>query len=140
MTEKELKKLSRAELPELLLMQTRISEQLQKQLDAAQAELRERQLQIRQSGNLAQAVLKINGVMEAAQAAADQYLENIARMEQETRLRCEQLLAQTTAEAGQPEAAVPPETTADDAGSQQALYSELSQLLTETDDPPGENP
>lgn len=34
----------------------------------------------------------MNGVMEAAQAAAQQYLDNIAAMEQETRHKCDMML------------------------------------------------
>jgi len=101
MTEKELKKLNRAELLELLLVQTRETERLQKQLDKALEEVSSRQLKVREAGNLAQAALAVNGVMEAAQAAAGQYLENIARMEAETKQRCEDILAQARAEAEQ---------------------------------------
>ena len=45
-------------------------------------------MQVAEAGNLAEAVLAVNGVMEAAQAAAQQYLDNIAAMEQETRHKC----------------------------------------------------
>lgn len=92
MTDKELRKLSRAELLELLLIQTRETERLRAQLQEAEAALADRQLRIAQAGNLAKAVLDINGVLEAAQAAADQYLENMAAMEIETKSRCEQML------------------------------------------------
>lgn len=101
MTEKELKKLNRAELLELLLVQTREAERLQERLEKAEAELASRHLRVLEAGNLAQAVLAVNGVMEAAQAAAQQYLENIARMEEETKLRCENMLAQARVEAEQ---------------------------------------
>lgn len=93
MTEKELRKLSRAELLELLLIQAKEAEQLRKRLERAEEKLCDRQLQVLEAGNLAQAALAINGVMEAAQAAADQYLANIARMEQEMKLKCQKLLA-----------------------------------------------
>ena len=49
MTEKELKKLSRAEILELLLLQTRESELLQMKLEAAHAQLDSRQLQLREA-------------------------------------------------------------------------------------------
>lgn len=92
MTDKELKRLSRAELLELLLEQTKKVERLQKKLEEAEAALEDRRLRINNAGNLAQAVLEINGVMEAAQAAAAQYLENMAAMEAETKARCERML------------------------------------------------
>lgn len=99
MTEKELKRLSRAELLELLMIQTRETERLQKKLEQAEKELSDRNLRMKEAGNIAQAALEINGVMEAAQAAAQQYLDNIVRMEQETAQRCEKMLRYARQEA-----------------------------------------
>lgn len=99
MTDKELKRLSRAELLELLLMQTRESEHLKMQLEEAKRELADREIRIREAGNLADATLAVNGVLESAQKAAQQYLDNIARMEQETKLRCQQMLLDASGEA-----------------------------------------
>ena len=99
MTEKEMKRLSRAELLELLLIQTRETERLKVKLEAARQQLANREIQIRESGSLAEAVLVVNGVVDAAQAAATQYLENIARMEAETQERCRRMLDEAKAEA-----------------------------------------
>ena len=96
---KELKRLNRAELLELLLTQTRETERLQKELEETKARLNDRNLRIQETGDLAQAVLSLNGVMEAAQAAANQYLENIQAMERETREKCQLLLRQAREEA-----------------------------------------
>lgn len=100
MTEKELKRLSRSELLELLLIQTKETERLTKKLAQTEKKLADRQLQLEKAGDIAQAALAINGVMEAAQEAARQYLDNIARMEQETKEHCEEMLrsARQTAE------------------------------------------
>lgn len=80
MTGKELKRLSRAELLELLLQQSREVERLQKKLDRAEKQLQSRQIMIEEAGNIAEAALRINEVFEAAQQAADQYLENVKRL------------------------------------------------------------
>lgn len=80
MTDKELKKLSRADLLEMLLAQTKENEQLKEQITQLQKQLHERQIMIDQSGSIAEAALKLNGIFEAAQNAADQYLENIRRL------------------------------------------------------------
>lgn len=88
MNKKELRKLRRSELLELLLLQTREMEYLQEKLDQAEAELAERRIKMEKIGNLADAVMEINGVVAAAQAAANQYIENIMAMEEETRIRC----------------------------------------------------
>ena len=87
MTEKELRKLGRAELLELLLEQAREFEALEQRLNAAEAALQSRQLQLETCGSIAEASLKLNGVFEAAQKAADkgqeQYQQNVERLCQE---------------------------------------------------------
>lgn len=77
MTEKELRKLGRAELLELLLEQAREFEALEQRLNAAEAALQSRQLQLETCGSIAEASLKLNGVFEAAQKAAEQYQQNV---------------------------------------------------------------
>ena len=101
MTEKELKKLSRSDLLELLFVQTRENELLKQKLQEAEKALEERQLRLVAVGTLAEAMLEVNHVMEAAQAAADQYLENIAAMEEEAKARCEAMLLAAREEARQ---------------------------------------
>lgn len=84
MTDKELRKLKRSELLELLLAQEKEIAALQKKLDKANKKLESREIAIQESGSLAEAALKLNFVFEAAQAAADMYVENIrSRKEQE---------------------------------------------------------
>ena len=80
MTDRELKKLSRAELLELLLQETQENERLRKQLDKAQTLMESKIIRIENAGSIAEAALALNGVFEAAQKAADQYLENVRRM------------------------------------------------------------
>ena len=77
MTERELKKLSRAELLELLLEESRENERLRAQLQKACEALGSREIQIENAGSIAEAALRLNGVFEATQRAADQYLENL---------------------------------------------------------------
>lgn len=76
---KELKKLSRAELLEMLLELSRENGSLRTENDALRERLSEKELKISESGSIAEAALKLNEVFEAAQAAADQYLLNIKR-------------------------------------------------------------
>lgn len=80
MTDKELKKLSRAELLEMLLEQTRRVEDLEAELELKNKELADKRLIIEKSGNIAEAALSLNGVFEAAQRACEQYLYNIEQM------------------------------------------------------------
>lgn len=101
LTRKELKKLSRAELLELLLTQIKENERLRSELLEADQLLRDRHIKIDQAGDLATAVLAVNGVIEAAQAAAQQYLENIADMERNARSTCKRMIIKAEMEAAQ---------------------------------------
>lgn len=101
MTQKELKRLSRSELLELLLIQTRENERLLKQLTEAEERITQREMKMEKAGDLAHAVLEVNGVMAAAQAAAQQYLDNIAVMEKKTQERCQAMLEEARREAEQ---------------------------------------
>lgn len=84
MTDKELQKLSRIDLLELLLEKSKENEKLQEELEQVKAKLAEREIKIEKAGSIAEAALALNGVFEAAQAAADQYLENLRRISEET--------------------------------------------------------
>lgn len=99
MTEKELRKLSRVDLLELLLTQTRETERMKQKVHELEEKLEQRQFRLAEVGSLAEAMLEVNNVVAAAQAAADQYLENIAAMEAETRQRCEEMLQAAAEEA-----------------------------------------
>lgn len=99
MADKDLKRLSRTELLELLLQQTRERERLEQKLEEVRRQLADRQIRLEKAGDIAHATMEINGVMAAAQAAARQYLENMERLERQTRQRCEQMLRQARQEA-----------------------------------------
>lgn len=73
----ELKDLSRAELLELLAAEAEENERLRAELEEARAQLKERRILIAESGSIAEAALALNGVFQAAQDAADQYLANV---------------------------------------------------------------
>ena len=77
MTEKELLKLKKSELLEIMLAQSKEIDKLRAQLAKAKAQLAERNIAIKESGSIAEASLKLNKVFEEAQKAADQYVENV---------------------------------------------------------------
>lgn len=83
MTAKELQRLNRHELLEMLIAQTEKIEHLQHQLEAAESELHSKRITIENAGSIAEASLQLNGVFEAAQNAAEEYLENIKRMSEQ---------------------------------------------------------
>jgi hypothetical protein len=77
MTEKELLKLKKSELLEIMLAQSKEIDSLREQLADVKAQLADRQIAISESGSIAEASLKISKIFEEAQKAADQYVENI---------------------------------------------------------------
>lgn len=116
MASKELKRLSRSELLEMLISQTEENEQLREQVANLQHSLNERRIFIEKAGSIAEASLAINKVFQAAEAAAQDYLSNIrvlserqdkitkrnvetqesiSRMVDETQTRCRQLESDT---------------------------------------------
>lgn len=105
MTTKELKRLSRMELLQLLLIQTQEVERLKTDNASLKEQLECRTIQVAEAGNIAEASMKINGVMESAQKAAQQYLDNLHHlsetaqhnfhtMEEKTRQKCQEMEAQ----------------------------------------------
>ncbi len=106
MTDKELRKLKRADLLELLIDQDKQMEALKAKLAEAESSLAERSIMIEKAGSIAEASVALNGVFAAAQSAAVQYLENIkeqkkqqeekcAQMEEESRRQAEELMKET---------------------------------------------
>ena len=77
MTDKELKKLSKADLLSLLLTQSKEMDRLKEELAEARKQLEDRSILLEKSGSLADASLAIFHVLEDAQKAADLYLENV---------------------------------------------------------------
>ena len=106
MMEKDLKKLSRADLLEMLIEQSTEVQALRERLAAAESALQKKELTIERAGSIAEASLQLNGIFEAAQAACEQYTENIrllsqrqndvcAQMERDARERTSALLSET---------------------------------------------
>lgn len=106
MTDKELRRLSRANLLEMLSAQMEENERLKAELEQTKEALADRNLEMEQSGSLAEAALRLNGVFRAADEAAQQYLSSIQRMnsQQESRLQQIEAEAQQRATAVKQEA------------------------------------
>ena len=101
MTDKELKRLSRAELLEMLIEKSREIEALREQLDDALAQLNDRALRIENAGTMAEAALLVNGVLDAAQHAGAQYQENMRLRQSQMEEECARIEAESREEAGQ---------------------------------------
>ncbi len=83
MTDKELRKLTRSELLELLIAQTEKNDTLNAELEEARRQLKNKKVVCEKAGTLAEASLQLSGVFKAAEDAASIYLENIERMSAE---------------------------------------------------------
>lgn len=79
----KLKRMSRKDLLELLVLQSKKIDKLTNELKETKELLLSKEIVIKESGSIAEASLKLNKIFEDAQLAADQYLENIKRIEQE---------------------------------------------------------
>ena len=86
MTDKEVKRMSRAELLQMLITQVEENQSLQTRLEAAETQLKDRSLAVSETGTMAEAALSLNGVFQAADAAAQQYLDNIRQMQERQEL------------------------------------------------------
>ena len=106
MTDKELKRLKRVDLLELLVAQTRENDRLKRELEEALGRLEERDLVLEEAGSIAEAAMRVNRVYQVAQAAVDQYIVSIQRlgaqrragwekMERETAEKCRQMEIET---------------------------------------------
>lgn len=80
MTDNSLKKLNRIELLEILVAQSRQIEELEQENARLKEQLQSRKIEMENVGSLADAAVQISRVLEAAQNAAELYLENIRRM------------------------------------------------------------
>ena len=104
-TEKELKRLNRYQLLELLIMQTTRADQLQAELEEARKELESREIEMENIGSIAEASVQVGGLLEAAQNTADIYLKavkkRIVTMKQEAEAEAEAILVNARQEAQQ---------------------------------------
>lgn len=99
MTDSELKKLSRKELLEMLISQSKELQSLQEKLTAAEAALQKKEIIINEAGSIAEAALQLSGIFDAAQEACQQYTDNIIQLSQRQEEICAQREADSQARA-----------------------------------------
>lgn len=99
MNSNDLKKLSKIQLLELLLEKSKENEELREQLNLKSKQLESKQLMLNEAGSIANAALKLNGVFEAAEAAAAQYLNNIKQLSERQNEVCARIEAEARKKA-----------------------------------------
>ena len=80
MTETELKKMSRGELLQMLILQSDENTALKNKVEELEKQAQKREILIGESGTIAEAALKLSGIFEAADRAVGEYQENIRRL------------------------------------------------------------
>jgi hypothetical protein len=88
MTDKELRKLSRLELLEILVAQSKQMEELQTELAIAQERLSTRELKINKAGSIAEAVISLSDVLESAEAAGRMYVDELEKLYEREKMIC----------------------------------------------------
>lgn len=93
LSDKELQRLKRVDLLELLLEQSKENEALKQALKEKDSEMKQlqkkledRKIMIEEAGTIAEASFQLNGVLEAAENAAKQYLDNLREMHDRERI------------------------------------------------------
>ena len=77
MTDKEFKRLKRNDLIYIIYEYQKKQEELTKEIEELQRKLSEKELKISSAGSLAEVAAKLNGLFEAAQQTADDYISQL---------------------------------------------------------------
>ena len=99
MTDKEFKRLSRAQLIDIIYQLQLQMDKLAEQNRELERELEDKRLRLSNAGNIAEAALKINDCFNSAQRAAEQYLNEIKVMREETEVQQKKILVEARARA-----------------------------------------
>ena len=99
MTDKEFKRLSRAQLIEIIYQLQLQIDKLDEEKQELESKLEDKRLRLQSAGNIAEAALEINDCFRSAQNAAEQYLNEIKAIREETEAERQRILAQAQAEA-----------------------------------------
>ena len=99
MTDKEFKRLSRAQLIDIIYQFQLQIDKLTEQNKELERKLADKRLRLRNAGNIADAALEINDCFRSAQTAAEQYLNEIKAVREETEAERQRIRAQAQAAA-----------------------------------------
>ena len=99
MTDKEFKRLSRSQLIDIIYQLQLHIDELTEQNNSLEKALEDKRIRLNNAGNIAEAALEINDCFRNAQNAAEQYLNEIKAMREETEKECKRVLEAAQAEA-----------------------------------------
>jgi hypothetical protein len=108
MTSRELRRLNRKDLLQMLIEQSQEVQSLRKKLAEAETALANKTIAINQAGSIAEASLQLSGIFQAAQDACQLYLDNVnqscqrqADMERDTEVKCAEMLREAKEQSQQ---------------------------------------
>ena len=101
MTDKEFKRLTRSQLIEIIYQFQLQVDTLTEQNQELKRKLTDKRLRLRKAGNIADAALEINNCFRSAQNAAEQYLNEIKTICEETKVERQKILEEAQAEAAE---------------------------------------
>lgn len=99
MTDKEFKRLGRAQLIDVIYQLQLQIDNLNEEKHKLESKLADKRFRLSNVGSIAEAALEINDCFCNAQKAADQYLNEIKTIREETELQRKRILAQAQATA-----------------------------------------
>ena len=88
MVNKELKRLSRRELVDIIYQLKKNEQELQEQICSLKSELDDKRIRISKAGSIAEAAMSMTDVFSTAQMTAELYLREISNMKDDTEREC----------------------------------------------------
>ena len=101
MVSKELKKLSRRELIDIIYQLKKNEQQTQEQLAALEEALQDKRIRLSVAGSIAEAAADITQVFATAQRTADLYLHEIAAMKEDAEKECAAMIEEARKQAAE---------------------------------------
>ena len=99
MVSKELKRLSRRELVDIIYQMKKNEQQMQEEISALRAALEDKRIRLSEAGSVAEAAANITQVLSAAQETADLYLREIACMKEQAKEECDKMIREASRKA-----------------------------------------
>ena len=92
MNNKDLKKLSRRELVDIIYLLKKSEQEKQDQIISLEEALQEKRIRISAAGSIAEAAVNITNVFSVAQTTADLYLHEISCMKEDALAECQKII------------------------------------------------
>ena len=96
---KELKKLSRRELVDIIYLLKKNEQENREKIEALEKALQDKRIRISVAGSIAEAAADITHIFSTAQRTADLYLHEIASMKEDTEKECARMLEEARKQA-----------------------------------------